>query len=114
MNFQMKQFCSSLLILLFFVTAISSRDDQVSLAELLLNADPTDDAIVAPSQVPNTDNNCVLPTLLDQLDHAQVAALLAFVPVTTYGISGGQSTSEFCEPYVAVPGERAPPTVLSA
>src|SRR5215475_14290235 len=102
----MKHVCSSLLIFLFLFSVVSAEDDQLSLADLFLNANSGDEAIVAPSHARDRDCNCVLTSLLDQLDHAQIDAVFTHVPEATFRFWNCTVAAGFCDPYVAVPSER--------
>src|SRR5436309_13610807 len=72
----MKDLCSSLLVFLFLLPAVSTLDDQTCFTEVvsIFNARSTADVLVSPDYISETDDSCILSTFLDQLDHAQIAA----------------------------------------
>src|SRR5262245_25533071 len=109
----MKEFFSSLLVLLLIVSAMSSPDDPVWLSELFPGGDPADDALLAPFQISGTSHSH-MPALLDQLGPAQVVTATAPVHEAVDAIRDRNAASRLCEPYVAVPGERAPPALFPA
>ena len=110
----MKELCSSILVFLFLLPAVSTLDDQTGLAEIIsiFNARSTADVLVSPDYFSETDDSCILATFLDQLDHAQIAAVFILTPDTTSNFRKSTVGNGFFDRYVKAPGERAPPSSL--
>jgi hypothetical protein len=104
-----KRLCTSILVLVLLIPAISAHDDAISIAGIRVDDIRTDDTLTAVRQVSNSDDDSLLATLIDRLEVMQVGSICALhVDITSAPFCGFESVVSYNRSTTAPVG-RAPP-----
>jgi hypothetical protein len=105
----MKHLCACFVLLLLVFPALSVRDDEVRLANLLLSGTSHDLAISGLDRL-SKDHGCKR-ALVDQLDHLKITPVSGLHLDTSFTILRFSLRDSFREPASTIREGRAPPAV---